>query len=229
MVGSPNYVRFVYDGDGSDTPAGPARTARGSIEQMFIDYFGSQGPRDRADRVRRPVGLRPVHRGRHPGRRPVHRRRGHQDRRAGRDVRRHGRRAVRPLLPPGVRHARKPEPPGAVGVLGRCGGRDRPTACSGPCRWRTTRSSRSARKKAPQCRTRVRRPLGRSGGPIGVAEGVPSAAQSAGRAATKLRSADAALRSGGPCPASTICGSRSARRRSLSRLRRGSGVKKDGG
>jgi Zn-dependent M28 family amino/carboxypeptidase len=42
MVGSPNYVRFVYDGDGSDTPvAGP--NGSGRIEQVFLDYFASQG------------------------------------------------------------------------------------------------------------------------------------------------------------------------------------------
>lgn len=38
MIGSPNFVRFIYDGDGSDTPlAGP----NGSkvIEQVFVDYF----------------------------------------------------------------------------------------------------------------------------------------------------------------------------------------------
>ena len=42
MVGSPNFVRFVYDGDGSATPlAGP----NGSrvIEDVFLDYFASQG------------------------------------------------------------------------------------------------------------------------------------------------------------------------------------------
>jgi Zn-dependent M28 family amino/carboxypeptidase len=41
MVGSPNYGRFIYDGDGSATPdAGP----NGSrvIEQVFEDYFKSQ-------------------------------------------------------------------------------------------------------------------------------------------------------------------------------------------
>jgi Zn-dependent M28 family amino/carboxypeptidase len=42
MVGSPNYVRFVYDGDGSDTPvAGPPGSAQ--IEQVFNQYFASQG------------------------------------------------------------------------------------------------------------------------------------------------------------------------------------------
>ena len=40
MVGSPNFVRFVYDGDGSATPlAGP----NGSkvVEAVFLDYFAS--------------------------------------------------------------------------------------------------------------------------------------------------------------------------------------------
>jgi len=42
MVGSPNYVRFVYDGDGSHSaPAGPAGSA--FIEDVFVDYFNDQG------------------------------------------------------------------------------------------------------------------------------------------------------------------------------------------
>jgi Zn-dependent M28 family amino/carboxypeptidase len=41
MVGSPNFVRFVYDGDGSDTPAaGP--NGSDVIEDVFLDYFASQ-------------------------------------------------------------------------------------------------------------------------------------------------------------------------------------------
>ncbi|MGL5864964.1 MAG: M28 family metallopeptidase [Dermatophilaceae bacterium] len=41
MVGSPNYVRFVYDGDGSDTPVtGPPGS--GEIERIFTSYFDSQ-------------------------------------------------------------------------------------------------------------------------------------------------------------------------------------------
>ncbi|HEX6015609.1 MAG TPA: M28 family metallopeptidase [Geminicoccaceae bacterium] len=42
MLGSPNYVRFVYDGDGSDTPeAGP--NGSGVVEDIFLDYFCSVG------------------------------------------------------------------------------------------------------------------------------------------------------------------------------------------
>jgi Zn-dependent M28 family amino/carboxypeptidase len=42
MLGSPNYVRFVYDGDGSDTPtAGPPGSAQ--IEAVFNQYFSGQG------------------------------------------------------------------------------------------------------------------------------------------------------------------------------------------
>jgi Zn-dependent M28 family amino/carboxypeptidase len=42
MVASPNYVRFVFDGDGSDTStAGPAGS--GFIEKVFVDYFADNG------------------------------------------------------------------------------------------------------------------------------------------------------------------------------------------
>jgi Zn-dependent M28 family amino/carboxypeptidase len=42
MVGSPNYVRFVYDGDGSATEtAGPPGS--GQIESVFTRYFAGQG------------------------------------------------------------------------------------------------------------------------------------------------------------------------------------------
>ena len=41
MLGSPNYVRFVYDGDGSSGgPTGPPGS--GAIEQVFTDYFDSK-------------------------------------------------------------------------------------------------------------------------------------------------------------------------------------------
>ena len=42
MIGSPNFVRFVYDGDGSATPlAGP--NGSGSVERVFLNYFAEQG------------------------------------------------------------------------------------------------------------------------------------------------------------------------------------------
>jgi Zn-dependent M28 family amino/carboxypeptidase len=45
MVGSPNFVRFVYDGDLSDSPPPPGGAPEGSaqIEELFLDYFASQG------------------------------------------------------------------------------------------------------------------------------------------------------------------------------------------
>ncbi len=42
MLGSPNYVRFVYDGDGSDTEL-PGPSGSGLIESVFLDYFDDQG------------------------------------------------------------------------------------------------------------------------------------------------------------------------------------------
>ena len=67
------------------------------------------GPGHRADGLRRPLRLRPVHRRRHPRRRPVQRRRGREDPRGGRHLRRHRRRSLRPLLPPGLRHHQQPQ------------------------------------------------------------------------------------------------------------------------
>ena len=47
MVGSPNFVRFVYDGDNSSFPEGPGvfqgPPGSGSIEQVFINYFQALG------------------------------------------------------------------------------------------------------------------------------------------------------------------------------------------
>jgi len=122
MTGLPNYVRFVYDGDGSDTPLagprlGPDRVAVHEALQLA-------GPRLRADGVQRPLGLRPVHRGRRAGRRPVLGRRGDQDGGAGGHLRRHRRDRLRPVLPPGVRHDQEREHQGARGVRRRVGARD---------------------------------------------------------------------------------------------------------
>jgi Zn-dependent M28 family amino/carboxypeptidase len=45
MIGSPNFVRFVYDGDLSDSPPPPSGAPPGSaqIEQLFNRYFDRQG------------------------------------------------------------------------------------------------------------------------------------------------------------------------------------------
>ncbi len=47
MVGSPNYVRFVYDGDNSAFPPGPGSAVgppgSGAIEKLFHEYFKSVG------------------------------------------------------------------------------------------------------------------------------------------------------------------------------------------
>ena len=44
MVGSPNHVFFIYDGDNSDgagAPPGPSRI--GSIEKKFEQFFNARG------------------------------------------------------------------------------------------------------------------------------------------------------------------------------------------
>jgi Zn-dependent M28 family amino/carboxypeptidase len=45
MVGSPNFVRFVYDGDSSNTTPPPGGAPAGSpqIEQVFLRYFQRKG------------------------------------------------------------------------------------------------------------------------------------------------------------------------------------------
>jgi len=47
MIGSPNYVRFVYDGDNSKFPVGPGSAdgpqGSGEIERVFHDYFAGVG------------------------------------------------------------------------------------------------------------------------------------------------------------------------------------------
>jgi len=45
MVGSPNFVRFVYDGDLSDSVPPPSGAPEGSaqIEALLLDYFEEQG------------------------------------------------------------------------------------------------------------------------------------------------------------------------------------------
>jgi hypothetical protein len=43
MLGSPNFVRFVYDGDNSTEEGAEGPPGSAEIEQVFLDYFESQG------------------------------------------------------------------------------------------------------------------------------------------------------------------------------------------
>ena len=44
MIGSPNYVLFIYDGDDSDaTGAGPGPAGSGQIEDLFEAFFAARG------------------------------------------------------------------------------------------------------------------------------------------------------------------------------------------
>lgn len=43
MIGSPNFVRFVYDGDNSAGGGSVGPAGSEVIESMFVDYFSSQG------------------------------------------------------------------------------------------------------------------------------------------------------------------------------------------
>ena len=104
MIGSPNWGEFIYDGDDSDgegAPAGPVRLGsdRGADRRVRQHR---QGRPDRGHRLRRAVGLRAVHRGRHPLRRHLHRGRGGEVGAAAGQVGRHRGDPVRPLLPPGL-------------------------------------------------------------------------------------------------------------------------------
>ena len=98
MVGSPNAVNFVYDGDG-DALGVSGPNGSGLVEDVFTDFFTSQGRLQRADGLRRTQRLLRVHQRRDPRGRTLHRGRGHQVGGAGGDLRRDGGRGVRPLLP----------------------------------------------------------------------------------------------------------------------------------
>ncbi len=43
MMASPNFARFVYDGDGSDNPDAPGPTGSDIIEALFTDYWADRG------------------------------------------------------------------------------------------------------------------------------------------------------------------------------------------
>ena len=114
MVGSPNYVFMVYDGDQSGFPApgraGPGRV-RSQIEDLFESYYTLAGePYDDAEFSGRsdyqafilngiPAG------GLFTGAEVV------KTAGAAGDLGRHRRCPVRPVLPPGVRHVRQQQRP----------------------------------------------------------------------------------------------------------------------
>ena len=109
MIGSPNYVFFIYDGDDSDVVgAGPGPGARRDREGLRTYYRSSGRPFKGTDftgagttaRSSRWASLR----------RPVHRDRGHQERRRRRDSGVARRARIRPVLPPGLRHVRQHQP-----------------------------------------------------------------------------------------------------------------------
>ena len=85
MIGSPNYMFGIYDGDNSGGTAAPGfiPAGIGADRGRVRGVLRQPGSAVQGQRVLGSLRLRPVHRGRHPGRRPVHRRRGHQDRRPG--------------------------------------------------------------------------------------------------------------------------------------------------
>ena len=75
MLASGNYGRFIYDGNGDEH--GLRRAQRlGSDRTGLQGLLGQPGPGLRDHPVRRPVGLRRVHRRGHPRGRHLRRRRG---------------------------------------------------------------------------------------------------------------------------------------------------------
>ena len=107
MLASANYIRGIYDGDGDDrrgprpNPAGP--DGSGKVEDVFDDWFRSQGLKTERDAVRRPLGLRRLHRPRHPAGGVFAGAEGVKTAAAGGDLRRRRGRLVRPVLPPDLR------------------------------------------------------------------------------------------------------------------------------
>ena len=74
MLGSPNYVRFVYDGDGSQIRHGTGTDRVSGHRGGLARLLRRSRPSHRTDGVRRPLRLRALHRGGDPGGRPLQRR-----------------------------------------------------------------------------------------------------------------------------------------------------------
>ena len=127
MVGSPNYVRFVYDGDNSAFPVGPGAAAGppGSayLESLFVDYFNSVGLANDPTPFSGRSDYGPFIAVGNPRRWPVHGCRRREDGGTSSYIRWYRGCRLRPLLPPRLRHVRgqrnQPRPPG-MGFAMRC-------------------------------------------------------------------------------------------------------------
>ncbi len=122
MVGSPNYIFMVYDGDQSSFPP-PAGVPipEGSVADrgpLRVVLHAERGA-VRRHPVQRTQRLPGVHRQQHPRRRALHRCGSAQDRRAGGHLGRDRGRAVRPVLPRRLRHVRQQQQPRAGRQLRR--------------------------------------------------------------------------------------------------------------
>ena len=63
MIGSPNHVFFIYDGDDSDAVgAGPGPAGSAQIEKMFESFYTKRRHPVQGHRLQRTVGLWAVHR-----------------------------------------------------------------------------------------------------------------------------------------------------------------------
>ena len=120
MIGSPNFVYFIYDGDDSDgVGAGPGPEGSAQIEEFFESFYEARdlpfmgtdfsGRSDYGPFIAVGIPAGGLFTGAE-GIKTIGR---------GRDLGRHRRRAVRPVLPPGLRHVRQHQPRGARRQLRR--------------------------------------------------------------------------------------------------------------
>ncbi len=107
MVGSPNYVRFVYDGDNSipgQGTTGPAGSAY--LETLFVDYFNAMGLANDPTPFDGRSDYGPFIAAGIPAGGLFTGAEGIKTSAQQADLRRHDRYTVRRLLPPRVRHLR---------------------------------------------------------------------------------------------------------------------------
>ena len=120
MIASPNYVRFVYDGDDSDgVGAGPGPEGSAQIEAAFNDYFAGQGLAFKGTDFSGRSDYQAFILNGIPAGGLFTGAEGIKSRGGSRTLRWHRRRRLRPVLPPGLRHDRQRQQPGARGD-GRC-------------------------------------------------------------------------------------------------------------